>query len=494
MKTKVRTLLLATTAMGLFLAAPAQAADGTADAIKALQAQVNALQKQLTEMQSKETERAKAEAAKPAAAAPAATAAATDKDKKEILPGVSVKLGGYIAMEGLYRDKNQGQDMSSNLNASIPYDGALNSHQDEFKGSARQTRLSLLAEGKPSNTLSLAAFVESDFMGTGSNSSSVQSNNYVPRLRNAYATMDHSDWGLQVLAGQSWSLASLFKTGITPRQEAGVMTIDSAGPPGYVWTRSPQVRVVKSLADKKINLGLSVESPSANTTGLGTPAVATYSSDFAPDVIAKAAFDTSYGHYEVFGMTRFFRDIVNANGHNNYAVGYGGGVGAFVPMFSKKLDLVAHLTMGRGMGRYASAQLPDFAYTETGDINPLTQMTAMVGFIGHPTPTWDIYAYAGGQRVLRDAQGGGGTTYGYGNWTANNSGCNTIGGTCQAQTKTVWQVTPGFWNTIYKGDYGNVKVGGQYSFTRKDAFSGTNSIAAHAYENMVFMSFRYAPF
>ncbi len=494
----LRTALLASTALGFLLASPAYAADDTAAALKALQAQVNALQKQLGEMQAKEKVRAENEATKAAAvaAAPAPTATA-DAGKKEILPGVSVKLGGFVAMEGVYRDHNQSSDMSSSLNSGIPYNNEVDAHTDEFRASARQTRLSILAEGKPDNNTKLAAFIEADFMGAGTNSSSVQTNNYTPRLRHAYATVDRDDWGFHFLGGQAWSLASAYKSGLTNGQAAGVPTIDSAGPPGYVYTRSPQIRFVKSLADKKLHLGLSLEEPEINFGGVDEPTGVTVkgsnlSLDVAPDVIAKIAYDSSFGHYELFGMTRFFRDVVNRTGHNNYAMGVGGGASAYIPLFSKKLDLAANFVGGKGIGRYISAQLPDVAFTPTGGIKPLTQMGAMVGLIGRPDPTWDLYLYAGAQKIIRqnDADGSG-----YGNFDTDNSGCYALSsGNCDAQTETIWQITPGLWKTVYKGDYGNMKLGAQYSLTRKDAFSGTDNQAPHAFENIVMMSFRYAPF
>jgi len=494
MKKSLRTVLLASTAIGFLLASPAHAADSTADALKALQAQVNALQKQLVAIQAKEKTRAAKEAKM--AAMPAT---ATESGKKEILPGVSLKLGGFVAMEGLYRDHNQETDMATSTNTGIPFDNEVDAHHDEFRGSARQTRLSLLAEGKVDEDTKLAAYIESDFMGSGTNSSSVQTNNYVPRLRHAYATVNRDDWGFYFLGGQTWSLASMYKSGLEANKAVGVTTIDGAGAPGYVYTRSPQIRFVKSFADKKLNVGLSLESPQVNFGGITVPtgitaSTSSLSSDFAPDVIAKIAYDSKYGHYEVFGLTRFFRDVQNSNGHNNYAMGVGGGAGAYVSIIPKKLEIAANFLGGKGIGRYASAQLPDLAFTPTGGIKPLTQLAALIGIHGHPTSTLDLYLYAGAQKIMREDQGGGGTTYGYGNTTADNSGCYAIGGTCQAQTQMVWQISPGLWKTVYAGDYGKMKVGAQYSLTRRDAFSGADNLAPHAYENTAMLSFRYFPF
>ncbi len=504
MNKSLRNVLLASTAFGLLLASPAHAADSTAETLAALQAQVTALQKQLADLQAKEKTR-DATVAKAVKAAEKAESSAMG-EKKEILPGVSVKLGGYVAVEGVYRDKNMTTDVNSSYR-SIPFANSLNSHTDEFRGSARSTRLSLLAEGKPDADTKLEAFFETDFGASGTTSNSVQTNSYTPRLRHGYTTVERKDWGFYFLGGQAFSLATMNKKGMKARSEAGVQTIDASGPPGFVYTRSPQIRFVKSFADEKLNVGLSFESPEVNFGGITPPATvtarnggssplnpdATYSNNFAPDVIAKLSYDNSYGHFEVFGLARFFRDVVNANGHNNYAMGFGGGVGAYIPVFDKKLDIAASFLGGKGIGRYSSVQLPDFAFSETGGIRPLTQMSALVGFIAHPTPEWDAYLYLGAEKIMRDSQGNAGDDYGYGSTSINTAGCYTLGGACDAQTKMVWQVSPGFWYQAYKGDYGSMRVGGQYSLTRRDAFSGTAG-APHAFENTFMMSLRYAPF
>lgn len=507
MNKNLRTLLLASTALSFLMVAPAQAADSTADAIKALQEQVNALQKQLVDMQVKE--KAKAEAP---AAAPVATA---DAAKKEILPGVSVKLGGYLAVEGVNRDHNMSAGSSSSV-SSIPWKNTVGADQDEFHLTSNATRLSLLAEGKVDKDMKIAGFVEGDFLGANTNSNSVQSNSYSPRLRHAYATVDRNDWGLHFLAGQSWSLASMFKSGLTPRQEAAPIGIDAFGTPGFVYTRAPQIRIVKDFADNKAHFGLSLEDPEINLSGLrcttyasgncaGAPITTAsgsgglagnQSADYAPDVIGKVAYDSSIGHFEAFGLTRFFRATFAPAGgapyNNQYAVGYGGGAAAFIPVIAKKLEVQANILAGRGIGRYSAEQMPDLAFTDSGDIKPLTQMVGQFGVIGHPDPKWDVYMYAGASKIMRENAAN--QYLGYGSTANSNASCYTQGGTCSAQVETVWSLTPGFWHTAYKGDYGNIKLGAQYLFTRKDAFSDSNGRAPHAYENAVMTSFRYSPF
>jgi len=65
-----------------------------------------------------------------------------------------------------------------------------------------------------------------DFLGAGVTANSRSTNGYNPRLRQAYATYDNDNWHFHMLAGQSWSLITQFKVGITPREEHTPLTID----------------------------------------------------------------------------------------------------------------------------------------------------------------------------------------------------------------------------------------------------------------------------
>jgi len=521
MNRNIRSFLLATTALGFLFAAPAHAADSTAEAIKALQEQVNALQKQLVDMQVKE--KAKAEVA---AATPVVPAATSEAGQKEILPGVKVKLGGFVAMEGVYRDHNETTDIGSSFSA-IPYENGRGGNQDEFRMSARQSRLSLAAEGKADSNMTLRAFFETDFMGAANTANSVETNSYTPRLRQAVAMVDREDWGFHFAGGQTWSFAMATKNGLMPGKEAAPLMIDSTGTPGWVYTRNAQVRFVKDFMDKKVQAGVSLEGGQANVGGLPCTANSTvagslcsgfksnyilrnsgvsalnadtsYSMDYAPDVIAKVGYDNSLGHFEAFGISRFFRDTVSYDHtyKDNYAVGFGGGVAAFMNVLPKKLDVQASFAAGNGIGRYHSGQNPDFAVTPTGDIKPVMMYSAMMGVVGHPTPTLDMYVYAGVETMVRQEYNN--PAYGLGSTQTNLSNCYAQQGisttaVCSAMTHTLWQIAPGFWNTVYKGDMGNIKVGAQYSLTRKDAFTGQGGKQPHAFENVFLTSFRYSPF
>ncbi len=510
---------------------PAYAQDVSPDSIKALQAQINALQKQLEDLKAAQAESAaKAEAAaKAAAAAPAPAPAPTAPSKTAMIKPegrgtlkvgdkVKVTVGGFVEAASVYRSKNEVADIGSNFNTGIPFDltgaskkGADNpaAHQSEFRETARQSRITALVEAKATEHTLISGYVEADFLGAGQTANSNESNSYNPRMRVFYGTIDESACGLHFLAGQEWSLLTTDKIGIIPRQENIPLTIDAQYVPGFNWTRNPQIRLAKDFCDQKIWLAISAESPQAVLTGIGTPPSFingtnaggslfdknnNYTSDVAPDVIAKAAFDPGFGHYEIFGVTRFFHDYVLAAGApkdaalgNNDNVGFSGGAGMILPVIPKWLDLQGNVMAGQGIGRYGSVQLPDLAFTPTGEVKPLTGYSALVGAVAHPCPSWDTYVYAGYEGVDRANYAttvASTTSIGYGDFDL------PIG---QQQTSQVWQITAGVWDRIYEGNFGKVQIGAQYSFTNREAFSNSAGFSQHATENIFMTSFRFYP-
>jgi hypothetical protein len=296
--------------------------------------------------------------------------------------GINITPGGFAAGETVYRSKATGGDIPTAF-SSIPYEGADAYKLSEFYGGARQSRLSLLAEGKTSWG-TLRGYFEADFLGTGTSSNNNQSNSYVLRQRVIYAEAK-TNTGWTFAGGQMWSLATEGKKGISsaPGDINTPLTIDPNYVPGFVWTRQYGFRVVKSLFHDKFAIGASVENPqliysaalagntpyailgSAGQNGgnynatissvgattyvksysnqVGTDsagattdtAVANYATvtansnvanisfNYAPDVIVKLTADPGWGHYEVFGIAGFAHEIVFPGVTQN-SVKYGG--------------------------------------------------------------------------------------------------------------------------------------------------------------------------
>src|SRR5205814_10050868 len=117
--------------------------------------------------------------------------------------GVNITPGGFLAAETVWRQRAEGADINTNLNG-IPYPGASQAHMSEFYGSGRQSRVSMLVQGKL-NTTNLAGYVEADFLGSGVTSNNNQSNSYVMRQRQLWGQAGLQN-GWTFTGGQMWSL------------------------------------------------------------------------------------------------------------------------------------------------------------------------------------------------------------------------------------------------------------------------------------------------
>ncbi|MGA2024978.1 MAG: hypothetical protein ABSH23_09485 [Steroidobacteraceae bacterium] len=434
---------------------------------------------------------------------------------------VTLTFGGFTALESLYRTRYEGTDIGSDFNTKIPFPyQTTNYNVSEFRETARQSRLSILAQGPRSGGMSAEGYFELDFLGDAENANSNESNSYTPRIRVLYGLFRDTDQGFYFLAGQSWSLVTLTRHEMDPRSEMPPLTIDSQYVAGFNWTRNPQVRFVKSWNDQ-IAVGLSIESPQAqvcpaasatSAVGCNTPgsAVTTVAGtqqlisatalalDFVPDVVLKVAADPGYGHYELYGLGRGYRDRNSALGQNNTT--YSGGVGGSIllPLVPSMLDFQASVLTGSGIGRYGSAQLPDVAVRPDDTLAAINETDALGGLVFKPNSAWTFYAYGGIEQASAAAytNAAGTVGYGYGSPLYNNSGCLLATGSaakCAADTKSIEQGAIGTWWKYYQGAMGNLQLGLQGSYTRRETFTG---IGGDPSTNMtvIMASFRFYPY
>jgi hypothetical protein len=542
------TLMAFTASLGIGLLPPhsarAQAASSS-EKIEKLERQTELLQKQLKELKDelartrKKTDQFESVAAEvPVAAARKVVKAPPPPDK------VNLKLGGFLAAETVWRQRNTVADMGSNFGA-IPYPFSPLFNEHEFHGSARQSRISLLVEGNLDPTQKLSGYLETDFLGAGTTSNYNQSNSWAPRLRQAYLDYDNSILGFHLLAGQAWSLLTQNEIGITPRRENIPLTIDTY-PTGFNLTRNWQVRLVQQFGPG-MAAGVSIENPATifggsvasaplglggsftsgtivdgqevnfNNAGGSFLTGATIATDTAPDVIEKFAFDPGWGHYEMFAVQRFFTDNVltclpvtclagstdiSGNAHTKTSFGSGIGGSVLVPLIPKFLEFTGNVMYGRGIGRYGAGTLPDVTVASDRSLAPLSELTAMIGLVGHPWQGLDVYGYAGLEQVNANYFNIGPALFGYGNPGFSNAGCmittpssfaSTTPTSCIANTHRLSDVTVGFWQTLYKGDYGRVAVGAEYEYIRRQSFRGVGGEPA-TYDNILMTSLRYYPF
>jgi hypothetical protein len=436
---------------------------------------------------------------------------------------VNVTLGGFLAMESLYRSRSETADIGSSFNG-IPFSNQPAAHMSELRGSARQSRLSLLVQGDADADTHLAAYYEMDFLGGAQTANSNESNSFNLRIRNIYTTVDWDSLGLEILAGQNWSLATLNSKGITPRNEVPPATIDAQYVVGFNWARQPQIRIVKNW-DKQFWLAVSVENPqptfagnagtasgvTTTTTHAGGSLLANvnnFSLNHVPDFIGKLAWEPKFGgaqplHVEVLGIYRSFYDRVSlATGNalglaagNHNANSDGGGIGGSITWTAipKTLDLQATALTGSGIGRYGSAQLPDVTTRPDGTLAPVQETTFMGGATWHATPLLDIYGYGGQEQQQHKYYDVGTAHFGVGNPALNLSGCLVEGGACSPNLETVNQVAAGFWWRAFNGKFGSWRVGAQYSYTHMTAFGGAGGVKPTTDDSMIFTSLRFYP-
>jgi Skp family chaperone for outer membrane proteins len=281
--------------------------------------------------------------------------------------GITVTPGGFTAAETVWRAHATGGDIPTAF-TSLPYEHGDDYLLSEFYGSGRQSRVSMMAEGKTSWG-TLRGYFEGDWLGTGVTSNNNQSNSYVFRQRVVWGSaITNSGWAFT--GGQLWSMATEDKKGIS-NLSGDIMTpltIDPNYNVGFVWTRqygfrvtktwdhaaigfaaeNPQLIYTASLAGNEpyavigsqgVNGGLysaaiSSCSPSTsivnytnqsetdsagNTINVAVPVyktvnscanISNYTFNYAPDVIVKLALDPGWGHYEIIGIGGFAHETV----------------------------------------------------------------------------------------------------------------------------------------------------------------------------------------
>jgi hypothetical protein len=283
----------------------------------------------------------------PAAAPPAPAPVPQERHHSEEEPrtirfkGIDITPGGFLAAETVTRTHATGADIATPFTG-IPFVGNSLTDVSESAFTGRQSRLSMLVEGKVRDA-TLTGYVEADFLGAGTTSNNRQTNSYVFRQRQLYAMATFNGWSLT--GGQQWSLATEDKHGITNRYAGGIgealpLVIDPNYVVGFNWARQYAFRVAKNF--DKAAFAFSVEGPqstlggrgfttSTNTSALGVATTAQnfwldspgsspglynafdatgYTPNKLPDFWVKAAFDPGFGHYEILGVVSTFRDRI----------------------------------------------------------------------------------------------------------------------------------------------------------------------------------------
>ncbi len=500
-----------------------QAVSENASAVSSLQTSVNNLKSSSSSLESSLTSVRKDTAEiKKAVASPDAIH----------FKGITISpTGSFIAAESVWRQGATGGGLNTPFTA-VPLDHSDAAQLSEFQGAGRQSRLALKAVGD-AGPFRMTGYYEMDWLGTGITSNNNQSNSYVLRQRQLWADAAMKN-GWDFSGGQGWSLVTETTKLLARGSEILPGTIDPQYNAGFLWTRQYSFRTVKDFG-KKLALGASVEgAETLNPAGANLPSnlligssgsggglynsTANYSFNKTPDFVAKLAVEPGWGHWELFGVGRSFRDRIYPDGAAPFnSTVWGGGIGGGfrAPLANKKISVGLKGLWGQGVGRYGSSTIADITLRPDGTISPLHGFSGLSTLEFFPTSRLSAYINYGGDYIGRDwTLNPAGKEVGYGTYTADMSGCNvertagsgTTNGavgfapanpsSCTNNNKDVQEFTAGYWYNFYKGPKGNLRYGLQYSRFQRDLWSGAGGAtnpggAASGVDNMFWTSFRY---
>lgn len=410
---------------------------------------------------------------------------------------------GFADFTSVNRSTNPGTGIGTNF-GSIPFSTATNGNLTESRLSEQNSRIGLRVDTKVGDSIVLG-YLESDFLGFLPANGAVSSNSDSLRLRLYWLDVRRKKF--EVMAGQSWSMLTPGRKGISPLPSDLFYTqnVDVNYQAGLVWGRVPQFRAVYHPTDAWA-LGVSLENPEQYIGGSAGGGVVTLPSGLAsaygnqldngtttlsvpglhPDIIAKLAWDGHAPgkrnvHAEIGGVLRTMK-VYNPVKQSTFEA-VGGGIQAnFNVEIFKNVRLVTNNYYSDGGGRYIFGQAPDLIIRGDGRPSLVHAGSTVSGFEAQVKKSL-FYAYYGGVYIARntaiDPANGSRVGYGY-------------TGSPNGQNRSIQEITMGVTQTLWKdAKYGAVSVMTQYSYVFRNPWYVAAGQPASAQTNMVFANLRY---
>jgi hypothetical protein len=436
-------------------------------------------------------------------AAPQAGAATPVSPLQLRLGNVTITPVGFMDLTADWKNVNAGGSLGTNF-GNFPYNNVVpQSKLSEFRFSPQNSRIGFRVDGDWKGWRFIG-YNEMDFLGTsGTNNLSVTNGAFVPRLRLYW--VDTQKGKFEFLAGQSWSLLTPNRKGLSPLPGdifySQVMDVNYLI--GLTWDRQPGVRFVYHPSTK-VAMGLAMENPDqyiGGSAGGSTITLPALYSGFAgvqldnasnvqtipnltPDFIAKIAFDpSSRVHFEVAGVERNFKVYDTAGpriGQYSTVAGGGGSINGNFEVV-KNLRIISNNYWSDGGGRYLFGQAPDLIIRPDGTISPIHSGGFNEGFEA-TVGKFLFYGYYGAMYARRNtAVDTNGTLVGYGYRGAPNS-----------QNKSIQEVTFGYNQTLWKSPaYGAINIITQYEYALRNPWYIAPNTPKNAHFNTVYVDVRY---
>jgi hypothetical protein len=398
-------------------------------------------------------------------------------------------IGGFMDMTVINRSTNTGNGIATSF-GSIPFQtttaGVPNpaGNLSETRFSAQNSRLTLQGTSKVGSA-NLKGYLEVDFLGNTSTNIDVTSNSNALRMRVYWVQFQTGKF--EFLAGQSWSMMTPNRQGISPVPGDIFFSqdVDTNYQNGLVWGRTPGFRFVGHFSSA-VTAGLGIENPeqyvgSAVVLPAAFPAaeVDTGASNLGAsspvpnslaDIIGKIAFDPKTGklhqHIDAAFVFRRYKTFMPTTSTDHTETGTGSSVNAaFEVLPNARIVLMNY--WGNGSGRYiANANLPDFIVNPDGSMSKVKTWSGIYGaeFTHKKTLVYGYYSIAqGDQNITFDANGT--TPIGFG---VPNS---------QSANHKIQEDTFGLTQTMFR----DPKIGGmqlmfQYSYLKRTVFSSPTTL------------------
>jgi len=431
---------------------------------------------------------------------------------------------GFMDFTGVFRNHNAQGGIGSNF-ASLPYAltsaaGAQNplDHVTEGRLSMQNSRIGFRVDALVKDA-HVIGYMEADFLGNNPTNVSVTSNSNTLRSRLYWVDISKNKW--EILGGQTWSLITPNRVGISPLPGNVFFSqdVDVNYQVGLAWGRIPELRFVYHPTDKvAVAIALDnqdqyvggssgapvIVSPTAGGPVLGgvtglvgsqldNQTTTQNSPAIFPDFIVKAAFDPSPRyHFELGGVERQFRVAVNSTTATtspiiDHSLTGGGAFGNFNVQLFRGFRVIVNTYWSQGGGRYIFGTVPDVIVQPNGTLSAIRASSTVSGFEYTHKNTL-LYSYYGGVYAAKDVGFANGTEYGYG-VDASSTGNYAA---AISQNRTIQEATIGFNQTMWRdAKYGALNVIGQYSFLTRNPWGVIPGQPNEANLNLVFLDLRY---
>jgi len=271
----------------------------------------------------------------------ASPAAAVDFDVK----GTNVTVGGYLKLMMIY--DTDGSVDTGPFDGDLvggydpPLDGSPNAEKDDFRMTARESRLFVKTKTDIDGAV-LKTHFEGDFYGGSDVDSETWSNSTSYRLRHAYGSYSKNGHG--ITAGQTWSTFMDLA--------AGVPDMDIAGDPGFTFVRQAMVKYQYDMRPGHY-FAAAIENPDRGLVAAGPASFFTNpgnSEETMPDFVLKYFYATKAMTFSTRGIVRQFDLTDSETGQSNTASAWG--LGASGSVKAGPVRFMATFMYGDGLGRY----------------------------------------------------------------------------------------------------------------------------------------------